>query len=194
VLRNGAVAALRFHKCGAERHESLASRRHRVIGRADAFGKLFRILLRFFVMRRVLYFVCMVAPAPWVGCGGDSFTGGDGASAAGGSAGNGGSSAGSGTGGSSSGGKSCEDLLNDVRSKLAEAKVCCPLCAAARQCFGVVEGVCCSETVNAPDSPETASYRLAFEEYRAAGCTTPCPRIPCSIVPSNTCQPTGSCL
>src|SRR5688572_11383286 len=96
---------VRIHRFGAERHESLASRLMRVIGRAGAFGKFFRIVLRFFVMRRVLYFVCLLAPAPWIGCGGDSFTGGEGASAAGGSAGNGGSAAGSGTGGSGS--KSC---------------------------------------------------------------------------------------
>jgi hypothetical protein len=138
----------------------------------------------------------MTAALLGIDCGGDSFTGGDGASAAGGDGGNGGSSAGSGgaAGSDGSGSKSCEELLDDARSKLAAAKVCCPLCATAVQCFGAVEGVCCSETVNSPNSPETTSYLEALEDYQAAGCTAVCPRIPCKVVPSNTCQPTGSCL
>jgi hypothetical protein len=115
----------------------------------------------------------------------------------GGSAGNGGSldgSSDSAGGSGDSGGKSCDDLLGDVRAKLAQAKACCPLCGIANQCSGSVPGVCCPETVNFAASGTTANYLAALDTFQNAGCSIPCPRIACRVTPSNMCQTDGSCL
>lgn len=124
---------------------------------------------------------------------GTSSGGGD---ASGGAAGAAGQAGTAGAGGTGSG--QCDHLALELAAKLAELKKCCAACAVqttiAAQCTETVPGVCCQETVNQPSSSEAAQeYTKLYNDWVSAGCHVPCPAIPCSAAPSNTCTAAGIC-
>jgi hypothetical protein len=109
--------------------------------------------------------------------------------------GNGGTTGGSGgvAGTAGTGGRpSCDELLEQMNEALASAKQCCAACDNI-QCTGMVEGLCCSETVQNVDSEDTQRYLAALTSFRLRDdCSVGCPEIPCPIAPSTACLPSAS--
>jgi len=105
----------------------------------------------------------------------------------------GGAAGASGSAGSPDAGPDCVSLLETVYQRLEIAKRCCAPCAVANQCSGNVPGVCCAETVNFADSPDTDAYLEALGAWQEAGCFAACPKSLCPITPSNNCLLEGHC-
>jgi hypothetical protein len=91
------------------------------------------------------------------------------------------------------GGANCAELLKKLDSLRAAARQCCPFCNHA-PCQFVAQDFCCPLTVDSQSSAAVVAFENAYNDARAAGCSVPCPGIPCQPAPSMMCdQQTSLC-
>ncbi len=91
-------------------------------------------------------------------------------------------------------GPNCNALINDVANKRDKALECNPGSSDA-QCNALVPDLCCPISVTDPTRKDVQEFAAAVEAVKKAGCSIPCPAIPCPGQPSGKCDgKTGRCL
>lgn len=91
-------------------------------------------------------------------------------------------------------GPNCNALINDVANKRDKALECNPGSSEA-QCNALVPDLCCPISVTDPTRKDVQEFAAAVEAVKKAGCSIPCPAIPCPGQPSGKCDgKTGRCL
>jgi len=78
--------------------------------------------------------------------------------------------------------------MSQINALRPGAQACCPTCNHA-PCTFVVDDLCCPLTVDTQASTGVVAFEDAVMQYRADGCMSACPGIPCPIAPSDKCNP-----